>query len=463
MNLLQKIVSRITGPSAEAATRREPVIAELPNEQATDVAPTSEKGRRAIPENQVKYAYRLMYVDPDLTRAIIDIREMAKLDGRVKRIHSKVARDVIQGGLILTQTVENKTITREWESFKRRLQLGNVQKLKSDAIGLVSEGNLPMQWVLDKAFNVVSCVRMPSETILPNVGEGGRFNDVTKAYIQVDVMTGTELAIFPLWQLTHARYDPENFDDLGSMGRPFLDASRSCWRKLKMTEEDLVIRRRTRAPQKLAHVLKGATKPELDDYRAQVENDQNDITTDFYLNKEGSVSAVQGDANLDQINDIVHLLDTFFAGTPLPKGMMGYTDGLARDILEDLKRDYYDEVDVLQDTLSYVYDQGFRLHLMLKKINPDAENYTVTFKQRRTETPSQTADRALKMQALGFPRGMVFEEMGYDPVAVHDRKEAEAKLYDPYPEDGSAETDPKVSITPGNEPKGGSATSITNQ
>ncbi|SFW40837.1 hypothetical protein SAMN05216414_1461, partial [Nitrosovibrio sp. Nv17] len=64
------------------------------------------------------------------------------------------------------------------------------------------------------------------------------------AYTQVDVMTGRELAVFPLWQLFHARFDPDNFDDLGSLGRPFLDAARKTWCKLDMTEEDLVIRRR---------------------------------------------------------------------------------------------------------------------------------------------------------------------------------------------------------------------------
>ena len=36
----------------------------------------------------------------------------------------------------------------------------------------------------------------------------------------------------------------------------------------------------------------------------------------YYSNKKGSVQAVQGDANLDQIADVVHLLDTFFSGAP---------------------------------------------------------------------------------------------------------------------------------------------------
>lgn len=41
-----------------------------------------------------------------------------------------------------------------------------------------------------------------------------------------------------------------------------------------------------------------------------------------------------------------------------PKGLFGYTDGMARDILEDLKRTYYDEVDGLQDSMAGVLRGG---------------------------------------------------------------------------------------------------------
>jgi hypothetical protein len=438
----------------------------LPQETASENTGSKEKGYRPTPEDRIKYLYRVMWVDPDLRQAILDIREMDRLDGRVRRIHSRIARDTVKGGLIMQQAAASESLATEWDEFQKRMQLDRVEKLKSDARGLVMEGNLPMQWVLDDQRNVVSGVRMPSETIMPNVGGSGRFKDVTRAYIQYDIMTGTEIAVFPLWQLFHARFDPDNFDDMGSLGRPFLDAARTNWRKLRMTEEDLVIRRRMRAPLRMAHTLKGATQGEVDAYRQQVEKDQAEgMTTDYYSNREGGVTAVQGDANLDQIGDIVHLLDTFFAGSPLPKGMMGYTDDLARDILEDLKRDYYDEVDVIQDTLAYVYEAGFRLQLLLKGINPDAEDFRITFAERRTETPTQTVDRALKLKALSLPQGMVWEELGYDPAYVEKRRKSEEKKYDPYPEEEEEPDDPstqKVSITPGNARKGESGTSITN-
>lgn len=434
----------------------------LPQESAAETSGSSEKGARTTPEDRIKYLYRTMWVDPNLRQAILDIRRIDRLDGRVKRIHSRVARDVIKGGLVLQSSAPYESIAKAWDKFQRSLQLDRVEKLKSDSRGLVMEGNLPFQWVLSPENRVISGVRMPSETIIPNVNENGRFKDVTQAYTQFDVTTGKPIANFPLWQLTQGRFDPDNFDDMGSLGRPFLDASRTTWQKLTMTEEDLVIRRRMRAPLRMAHSLKGATKEDLADYRADVEKNQSEgATTDYYMNKEGAVTAINGDSNLDQVADIVHLLDTFFAGSPFPKGLMGYTDGLARDILEDLKRDYYDEVDVMQDTISWIYSQGFYLDLLLNGINPDPQDFKITFAQRRTETMSQTMDIGLKMKALGYPQGMVYEYIGDNPAYVEKRRKAEADLYDPYPED-EQESDPSVKITPGNGRKGESATSIKN-
>ena len=446
----------------------------LPNENAARNAPTSERGYRPTPENQLAYAYRQMWVDPVLRQSILDIREMDKLDGRVKRIHSKMAGHIVKGGLVMLQGSPSEVLAREWDAFQRRVQLHRIEKLKSDARGLVMEGNLPLQWVLDREFKVDAGLRMPSETILPNVGMDGRFKDVSKAYSQLDIMTGAELASFPLWQLCLARLDPDNFDDMGSMGRPFLDANRTTWRKLNMTEEDLVIRRRMRAPLRMAHVLKNANPDEIQKYRDQVEKDQaNGVVTDYYMNKEGGVSAVQGDSNLDQMGDIVHLMETFYAGGPAPKGLMGYTEGMARDILEDLKRDYYDEIDVAQDSISYSYEEGFRLHLLLKNINPDDEDFKITFAERRTETMTQSVDIGLKMKALGYPMSMVFERLGDDPAYVEERRTSDAENYDPYPDAGGVGQDAavpatvqrraaKVSITPGNGRKGESGTSISN-
>jgi hypothetical protein len=70
---------------------------------------------------------------------------------------------------------------------------------------------------------------MPTETIVPRVDDAGQFIDVTHAYTQHDLVTGQPAAKFALWQLHLVRFDPDNFDDMGALGRPFLDANRTTW------------------------------------------------------------------------------------------------------------------------------------------------------------------------------------------------------------------------------------------
>jgi len=300
---------------------------------------TSEIGRRATPEDSIRYMYRQFWVDAELRAMIMDIRDMDRNDGRVKRIHNRTARDAVKSGLILT--CKDKRVRSAWRDFERRCRLNNPQKLKSDARGMFMEGNLAFQWVMSEGGHIAAGLRMPADTIIPVVNRNGVFEDPAKAFKQVDLMSGQTLAHFALFQMSLGRMDPNNFDDMGSMGRPYMDASREVWKKLRMTEEDLVIRRRQRAPQRTAHLLKGMADEHVDAYIARNQEDMTSITTDFYVRGDGDVKSVTGDANLDQIADVSYLLDTFFAGAPAPKGLFGYDDGLARDILEDLKKDYF--------------------------------------------------------------------------------------------------------------------------
>ncbi len=433
----------------------------------SDKGGKTETGYRANEENRLRHLYNQMLPDLELRATILDIRRMDRLDPRVKKIHGRMTRSATKGGLKLEWTDrESPRIRKKWEAFARRLGLNRPMKLTSDARGLIMEGNLAMQWVVDAAGQVVAGLRMPTETLMPLVDESGRFKDVAAAYAQYDLLKGMKIATFPLWQLTLERLDPDNLDDQGALGRPYLDASRTLWRQLQMTEQDLVIRRRQRAPLRFSHVLEGATKPDLEAYRAQVEHDnQSAVCTDFFMNRKGGVTALQGDANLDQIADVVHLLDTFFAGAPAPKGIFGYSDGLSRDILEDLKRDYYEEIDALQDTQSWVYEQGFRLQLLLDGIDPDQYKFAVIFAERVTESPNQAADRALKYQSLGVPNAIVWETAMLDPTAVQAVIDEERDRNDPYPNptgiNATGTRQPTVTIVPGNAPKGESVTSIS--
>ena len=72
----------------------------------------SEKGRRATQENQTKAAYAYLTVDYALRATIQDIRLMDRSDGRVKRVHNRVARDVTRGGLVMQHDDPNSKIAK---------------------------------------------------------------------------------------------------------------------------------------------------------------------------------------------------------------------------------------------------------------------------------------------------------------------------------------------------------------
>lgn len=431
---------------------------------------SGERGARIASDVALQRAMKnAMFVDYERRALVAQMRLMDQQDGRVKMVHGRTASDVIRGGLVMQTSSE--VLAREWQRFEARLQLNNWEKLKSDARGLLMEGNLPLQLVLDDTGQVAAAVRMPSDTLQPITDMGGRFKDPGRAFEQRDVLTGQVQASFAAWQLALARLDPDNWDDLGCMGRPMLDGCAAVWRKLVMTEEDLVIRRRVRAPLRLAHILEGADENTLETYRKNTEGEKGEITTDFYLNRKGGVQAVQGDATLGDIADVAHLLSTFFAGTPVPKELFGYTDATARDVLEDVKRQYYDYVDGLQDAQGGVYAFGFRIHLLLQGMDPDPDEFYLRFAQRRTETANQVADLALKWMALGLPDEHIQREMGLDPQKIREMKIKQAESTDPYPNplkvgpDGlplQAGGGNKVSVTPGNARKGESGTAIGN-
>ena len=433
-----------------------------------DTGNTTEIGQRTTPERAIYELQSALFINYELRDKIIDIRAMDEEDGRIKKIHTRMARDITYNGLQMRMDNPDDEVTDLWNGFCKRLGLINPQKLKSDARGLIVEGNLPMQWVVG-GRHVVAGIRMPSETIRPVVWPTGRFKDPQTAYEQFEYYRGEVIALFPLWQMTLGRLDPENFDDMGSPGRPYLDASRPSWRKLAMSEKDLVIRRHERAPMRTAHSIEGASQDYMDEYKKRVEDDQKDITSNYYMNRKGSVSAIQGDANMDEIKDVVHLLETFFAGAPAPAGMFGYIEDISRDILEDLKEDYYQEVASAQESLAWVYLQGFELELLLSGKDPDAYGVTVSFQERLTESLNQKADRALKYQAMGASTKTVHETAGLNADKEKSQRADEAAELDPYGEIpgidiGDQETDvlpaPKIKVTPGNRPKGESALDI---
>lgn len=398
---------------------------------------TSERGTRYVGD-PIQRLYQIFYVSTEYTQTLADINRMDKVDGRVKQLHNKIARDATRGGfnLVFQKGGEDPRVKALADNFIRRCGLTSREKLKSDARGLIKDGNLFFQWVVDAKLQVTGAIKMPAASIRPNVDQLGRFRDPSQAYIQIDTFTGLLVTGFARWQITHVGMD-KNPDDPGDLGRPLMDGARVKNRQLNMTEEDLVIRRRMRAPQRLFHVLEGASKEDITEYKASnkdsLENPL-EVTSDFFSNKKGSVTAIGGDASVDKIEDVSELKADFFVSSGVPKELAGYLGKITRDVYDDAMAEYYELLEDVQEILADAYEEGFRLQMLLAGMDPDGYRFDFKFMGRKVESPNQLADRMLKRQALGVPPPMIWAEMGDDPEKVMEERDKWAAKKDPYQE-----------------------------
>jgi len=401
-------------------------------------------------KRSMRYGMGLRQVETDLKSAITDIEEMAKKDGRIDQILRKTAASCVKGGLRLNTSTDNQKLIKSWNRFERITHLDNRQKLMSDAGALIKQGNLALQVVLDQnACEVIELTQMPVDTIVPNVDATGRFPILEKAYSQIG-MGGSVVADFPRWKLLVARLFPDNFSDFGSFGMPLLHSVRDHWRKLRRTEENLLLTR-DEGIAKTFFVLENTDQANLEKFQRHVEAQLDMGISTFFTNNKGSMTVSNQGTNLSEITDITHLLDSMLSGSGVSKELLGYTNGASLSTIQAMSDIFYEGLDSIQDILATAYRDAFVFNLLLQGILPEDYTFTVEFVERTTETRSQRVDTALKMQAAGASRATVLLEMGLDPALEAERLAADAP--------GTTTTN--LNIVPGNAPKGESALTVS--
>jgi hypothetical protein len=172
---------------------------------------------------------------------------------------------------------------------------------------------------------------------------------------------------------------------------------------------DIAIRRKTRAGMKFLHVLDGAAPEDIEAYKAQNKDALNNpfaAVADFFSNRAGSISAIQGDANLAQIEDVMHHIRTWWVASPVPMSLLGYGQDLNRDVLEEQNLQY--ERSLIQVT-QWVEDQIVRPLLerewLLNGILADGLEYEIAWQSKQTASAAvllAAADAALRLRALGL-------------------------------------------------------------
>lgn len=171
---------------------------------------------------------------------------------------------------------------------------------------------------------------------------------------------------------------------------------------------DIAVRRKTRAGIKYLHQVDG-DESDVEAYmernKAVIENPFAAIA-DFFFNKKVNLTAVQGDANLGDISDVLHHIKTMWMASPVPMAILGYGEEIDYSVVEHQK-EQYDET--LTEVQAWVAGQFlkplFERQWLLAGMLPEDVEYAIAWSPKNRVSAKDVADitkAGLQMQALGF-------------------------------------------------------------
>jgi hypothetical protein len=274
------------------------------------------------------------------------------------------------------------------------------------------DGDLFLQVAVDKDLQIAGLYRMPALEMQRNANDVDEFDDPRFAYWQAPRHSAYFYTLAPPktenagvtwfadWQIVHARW---NADEGDKYGHPLLSSARGAFKRVREGEIDMAVRRKTRAGLKYLHEIKSTADDAIERYKRQnkaaLENPFAAVQ-DFFVTGEGSITAIQGDARLSELDDVLHHLDAFFTVSPLPLALIGYGRDINRDVLRDQYAAYLRALDEIAEWFeNQVLKPLFELELLLAGIVPDDLTITVQWAEKR-EAPF-TVEEWLKVVSSG--------------------------------------------------------------
>lgn len=372
-------------------------------------------------------------------RAMVEYaRQMYDTDPRVEEVINTLARGVAKGGF--TVTVKSAQNPRQVEELMvDTLKRLHVFKRLDDWCRLsFIDGDSLLELGVDAAGLIQEVTRKPTLLTHRNSNDRDKFSDPARAYWYhyrpwVGGQPPADAVWFADWQIIHARW---NHNEGSRYGRPLYASARTAFKNLTEGEENVSIRRKTRSGMRYLHKLNTNDPNEV---AAYMENNKDTLDNpyapiqDFFGNVD--VDAVQGDATLGEIRDVVHHLDTLGAASPVPLELIGYGRDLNRDILEDKREQYLES---LESVTEWAEDQIIKplleMQMLLAGIWPEAVDYEIVWAPKKTLTPAMlnsVAEAGLKLRSLGWPDDIIVDVLapmlpGVDIEAVKQAMAAAA-------------------------------------
>jgi hypothetical protein len=344
-------------------------------------------------------------------------RKMYDEDGRYEGIVSTLARDATKGGFKLefAEGQENPEALEIAESLRKRLGLD--KRVDDWARLSFRDGESFLEVVISADREIVEVSRKPTLNMFRNSNGTDRFADPRQAYWYSDrsflLTPGKDALWFADWQIVHVRW---GHDEGSRYGRPLMASGHKAWKYFTQGEEDIVKRRMVRAGMRYLHVVEGS-EPDIEAYRERNKMALNPSSalSDFFTNKMGSIAPIQGDANLGMIDDIVHHIDTWWIGSPVPKALLGYGSDLNRDVLQEQKEQYDETLGSVQE---WVGDQMVKpllyLEWLLHGIVPEMLEYALAWQSKAVITPEdilKIAQAGQVLRGLNIPEAVIAQVM----------------------------------------------------
>jgi hypothetical protein len=302
-------------------------------------------------------------------------------DPRVRTIIQTLARNATKNGFELNvegpRSAEALTIANEM------LDRLDVWTRLDDWMRLtLRDGDSFLEVGATAAGDIVHVSRKPTLEMFRWSNERNEFVDPSRAFYWTDQLWTGDIppataTFFAEWQIIQASWD---IDEDSRYGRPLLTSARSAYKRMTEGELDIAIRRKTRAGMRYVHSLEDASEPEIDAYKTRnraVLGDPSVAIADYFSNKRTSITAIQGDAHLSEIDDVLHHIRTFWLASPVPMSLLGYGQDLNRDVLDEQEEQYRRSLESISE---WVFGQFVKPLIerqwLLKGIWPDSLTWT---------------------------------------------------------------------------------------
>ena len=345
----------------------------------------------------------------DRRSLVQDCRKMYEEDTRAQGVIDALGKDTTRGGFELV--VEGPRAAVAKAIAEEMLERVGFWERVDDWVRLtLRDGDTFLELGATGNGDIVEVTRKPTLEMVRMTDDFDRFTDAARAFVWTDKVFASlaHLAALPAgavafaeWQILHVRFHP---DENQRYGRPLFAAARKPYKRMSEGELDIAIRRKTRAGMKYVHSLEDASDADIEAYRLRNQDALDDpfaAVADFFSSKRTTIQAIQGDANLAQIDDVVHHIRTWWVAAPVPMSLLGYGQDLNRDVLDAQGKQYDRACEELSRWASeQIVRPLIERQWLLKGIWPAALQWEIEWASKEPMTAVSFGEAAKALAAL---------------------------------------------------------------